>query len=136
MKIASVEKEQTEDVQGVDMSCLESDVIKRVNRRYSSTSIRSSIIKDVPYSRLVDNCALSILPVKLDSDSKLHTDKSRLTVNVSESESLPKNSISDSKLAVDYFNSTKEENTEQTAVNVRFVIWQCHLFHSLKSFRM
>ncbi|XP_031358006.1 transmembrane protein KIAA1109 isoform X3 [Photinus pyralis] len=66
---------------------------RRISRRFSSTSIRS---KDVPYSRLMDT-----LPPKLDSDSKLHFEKGNL--NVPDKESFPKNSISDSKLAVDYF---------------------------------
>ncbi|KAK5638052.1 hypothetical protein RI129_012347 [Pyrocoelia pectoralis] len=66
---------------------------RKISRRFSSTSIRS---KDVPYSRLVD-----ALPPKLDSDSKLHFEKGNL--NVPDKETLPKNSISDSKLAVDYF---------------------------------
>lgn len=52
----------------------------------------------------MDNCSI-ILPVKLDSDSKLHTDKPKLAVAAPDSELLPKNSASDSKLAVDYFNS-------------------------------
>lgn len=52
----------------------------------------------------MDTCSV-ILPVKLDSDSKLHTDKPKLAVAVPDSELLPKSSASDSKLAVDYFNS-------------------------------
>lgn len=43
-----------------------------------------------------------MLPVKLDSDSKLHIEKGKLTPHV---DRLPKSSISDSKLAVDYFNA-------------------------------
>ncbi|KAK4878280.1 hypothetical protein RN001_010786 [Aquatica leii] len=69
---------------------------RKISRRFSSTSIRS---KDVPYSRLVD----MVLPVKLDSDSKLHFEKEKLALSVPDKEALPKNSISDSKLAVDYF---------------------------------
>ncbi|KAF5284663.1 hypothetical protein FQR65_LT13494 [Abscondita terminalis] len=70
---------------------------RKISRRFSSTSIRS---KDVPYSRLVD------MPVKLDSDSKLHFEKEKSALNVPDKEALPKNSISDSKLAVDYFQQT------------------------------
>lgn len=58
--------------------------------------------KDVPYSRLVEACP-TILPIKLDSDSKLHFEKGKSALNVPDNEPLPKNSISDSKLAVDYF---------------------------------
>lgn len=76
---------------------------RKTSRRYSSTSIRSSILKDVPYSRLIDNS--SALPAKLDSDSKLHSERGKLIVCVPDSELLPKNSVSDSKLAVDYFNA-------------------------------
>ncbi|XP_017781272.1 PREDICTED: uncharacterized protein KIAA1109 isoform X3 [Nicrophorus vespilloides] len=89
---------------------------RKVSRRYSSTSIRSgtgapqSQQKDVPYSRLVDPAAL---PIKLDSDSKLHKDKAKLSVNSEDDdECVPKNSASDSKLAVDYFNSPKNECIE------------------------
>lgn len=64
---------------------------------------RSGMLKDVPYSRLVEVCPAA-LPIKLDSDSKLHTDKGKLTVTVSPAD-VPKNSASDSKLAVDYFNT-------------------------------
>lgn len=71
--------------------------------------------KDVPYSRLVDAYA-TVLPVKLDSDSKLHFEKGKSVLNVPESELLPKNSISDSKLAVDYFSAA--QNVEQKSVTV------------------
>lgn len=78
---------------------------RRNSRRYSSTSIRSTILKDVPYARLIETCPTA-LPTKLDSDSKLHTtEKGKLFVNVPHGDVLPKNSISDSKLAVDYFNA-------------------------------
>lgn len=77
---------------------------RRNSRRFSSTSVRSTILKDVPYSRLIETCPAA-LPIKLDSDSKLHTEKGKLFVNVPHGDGLPKNSISDSKLAVDYFNA-------------------------------
>ncbi|XP_014242068.1 uncharacterized protein KIAA1109 isoform X2 [Cimex lectularius] len=85
-------------------------------RRFSYTSTtpnRSSTNghgKDVPYSRLVDSSPTSLLPPKLDSDSRLHaSDKARSILSVPESEIQPKSSISDSKLAVDYFNSTAQQ---------------------------
>lgn len=77
---------------------------RKSSRRYSSTSIRSTILKDVPYARLVETCPAA-LPTKLDSDSKLHTEKTKLYVTTPHGDSLPKNSVSDSKLAVDYFNT-------------------------------
>ncbi|XP_044260636.1 transmembrane protein KIAA1109 homolog isoform X4 [Tribolium madens] len=79
----------------------------KVNRRFSSTSM----MKEVPYSRLVETCP--ILPSKLDSDSKLHTEVGKLSVT-KEPEPLPKNSISDSKLAVDYFNAPVIDNNNAT----------------------
>lgn len=51
-------------------------------------------------------------PHKLDSDSKLHVEKSKSVLNVPENEMAPKNSVSDSKLAVDYFNSQPLDETE------------------------
>lgn len=78
----------------------------KVNRRFSSTSIRSSttVMKEVPYARLVEAGA-PMLPAKLDSDSKLHTEVAKLAVTSEQTDPLPKNSVSDSKLAVDYFNA-------------------------------
>lgn len=83
---------------------------------------RSSLLKDVPYSRLVDTCNV-ILPVKLDSDSKLHTDKPKIAVVVPENELIPKSSASDSKLAVDYFNSSSSYDQ-----HLRMVIKQMDSF--------
>ncbi|KAJ8916684.1 hypothetical protein NQ315_000329 [Exocentrus adspersus] len=77
---------------------------RRVSRRFSSTSIKSSLLKEVPYSRLIETCPAN-LPTKLDSDSKLQCEKSKLAVSGNGTEPLPKNSVSDSKLAVDYFNA-------------------------------
>lgn len=80
---------------------------RKNSRRYSSTSIRSRE-KDVPYARLVDP--------KLDSDSKLHksTDKSKLLVgSENPDEPGPKNSASDSKLAVDYFSPAITQKTNE-----------------------
>ncbi|CAG9815067.1 unnamed protein product [Phaedon cochleariae] len=84
---------------------------RKVNRRFSSTSIKSSLLREVPYSRLMETSP-SNLPSKLDSDSKLQCDKSKLSVGDDASELLPKNSISDSKLAVDYFNTPFTELKE------------------------
>ncbi|CAH1991192.1 unnamed protein product [Acanthoscelides obtectus] len=75
---------------------------KKASRRYSSTSIKSSLLKEVPYSRLIE-ASPSNFPNKLDSDSKLQCEKGKLAVASDSSELLPKNSVSDSKLAVDYF---------------------------------
>lgn len=77
---------------------------RRVNRRFSYTLTRNGI-KDVPYARLVDPPATSLLPAKLDSDSKLNTDRGKSILNVPDIEPGPKNSVSDSKLAVDYFHT-------------------------------
>lgn len=91
---------------------------RRNSRRFSSTSIRSSILKDVPYARLIETCPAA-LPTKLDSDSKLHTEKGKLFVNVPHGDVLPKNSISDSKLAVDYFNAPEiQRNKEAVSISI------------------
>lgn len=105
---------------------------RKVSRRFSSTSIRSSIMKEVPYARLVETCP-SMLPCKLDSDSKLHTDVGKLAVNT-DPDPLPKNSISDSKLAVDYFNAPVAES-EIVPTNVSFGagIVQVSLTHKLEA---
>lgn len=65
------------------------------------------LLRDVPYARLVDSSPSNLLPQKLDSDSKLHTEKSKSILSVPEAELTPKSSVSDSKLAVDYFNSAR-----------------------------
>ncbi|KAK9874269.1 hypothetical protein WA026_002622 [Henosepilachna vigintioctopunctata] len=82
---------------------------RRSNRRFSSSSVRSAITKDVPYARLIDTCTPLLTTAKLDSDSKLHMEKGKLSVITAEIDSTPKSSISDSKLAVDYFNAPKSE---------------------------
>ncbi|KAF7987765.1 hypothetical protein HCN44_003628 [Aphidius gifuensis] len=82
---------------------------KSLCRRFSYTSGRqTNLIKDVPYSRLVDSSPITQLPQKLDSDSKLNTEKSKLILCVPENDNGPKSSASDSKLAVDYFNNTSD----------------------------
>lgn len=78
-------------------------------------------MRDVPYSRLMDNS--SILPAKLDSDSKLNTiDRSKLIVNIPDADLLPKNSISDSKLAVDYFQSSLSNAIDHSSVSNQILI--------------
>ncbi|KAK9299212.1 hypothetical protein QLX08_007719 [Tetragonisca angustula] len=74
-----------------------------------------SSIKDVPYSRLVDASPVVQLPQKLDSDSKLHTERSKSILSVPEIETAPKSSVSDSKLAVDYFNASDVEPFESNS---------------------
>lgn len=77
-------------------------------------------MKDVPYSRLMDTCNV-ILPAKLDSDSKLHTDRPKVAVIVPDSELLPKSSASDSKLAVDYFNSSLNLEPHSRSVCIKLI---------------
>lgn len=62
---------------------------------------------DVPYARLLDASPTALLPPKLDSDSRLQA--SRSILSVPEAETAPKSSISDSRLAVDYFNTTAQQ---------------------------
>ncbi|XP_035723534.1 transmembrane protein KIAA1109-like isoform X4 [Vespa mandarinia] len=75
----------------------------------------ASNIKDVPYSRLVDASPVAQLPQKLDSDSKLNTERSKSILSVPEIDTAPKSSVSDSKLAVDYFNATDVDTAEQSS---------------------
>ncbi|XP_051162533.1 transmembrane protein KIAA1109 homolog isoform X5 [Leptopilina boulardi] len=88
---------------------------KSLGRRFSYTSNRGSNIRDVPYSRLVDASPISQLPQKLDSDSILNTERSKSILNVPEIETAPKSSVSDSKLAVDYFSVQESESFQQTS---------------------
>nr|XP_033335326.1 transmembrane protein KIAA1109 homolog isoform X11 [Megalopta genalis] len=88
---------------------------KVLGRRFSYTSMRGSSARDVPYSRLVDASPVAHLPQKLDSDSKLHTERSKSILSVPEIEAAPKSSVSDSKLAVDYFNASDAEPYESTS---------------------
>ncbi|XP_076393962.1 transmembrane protein KIAA1109 homolog tweek isoform X14 [Megachile rotundata] len=88
---------------------------KLLDRRFSYTSMRGNNVKDVPYSRLVDASPVAQLPQKLDSDSKLHTERSKSILSVPEIETAPKSSVSDSKLAVDYFNASDVEPFESNS---------------------
>ncbi|KAG8317751.1 hypothetical protein J6590_018147 [Homalodisca vitripennis] len=74
---------------------------------FSSKPAANGQSKDVPYARLLDASPTTLLPPKLDSDSRLHATRSILSVP--EAESAPKSSVSDSKLAVDYFNTTAQQ---------------------------
>ncbi|XP_046668210.1 transmembrane protein KIAA1109 homolog isoform X3 [Homalodisca vitripennis] len=92
------------------VSCVKTSL----GRRFSYTSCTNSSkpaangqSKDVPYARLLDASPTTLLPPKLDSDSRLHATRSILSVP--EAESAPKSSVSDSKLAVDYFNTTAQQ---------------------------
>lgn len=88
----------------------------------------SSHTREVPYSRLVDSSPTSTFPpTKLDSDSRLNTLGSILSVPENgEYEGTPKSSISDSKLSVDYFNTTIAQslNSEKNEAEV-------HIFSNL-----
>lgn len=71
-------------------------------------------VRDVPYSRLLDSSPTNLFPSHLDPETRLNAgnpEKTRsiLSVPQESSESQPKSSISDSKLAVDYFNSTVQQ---------------------------
>jgi hypothetical protein len=72
-------------------------------------------MRDVPYSRLVDASPITHLPPKLDSDSKLNSQRSKSILSVPEIESTPKSSASDSKLSVDYFNIQETDSLQQNA---------------------
>ncbi|XP_063234537.1 bridge-like lipid transfer protein family member 1 isoform X2 [Bacillus rossius redtenbacheri] len=86
---------------------------RHLGRRFSYTSagnrVSSGNVWDVPYAPLVDNSPTNLLPPKLDSDSKLNSECGKSILNVPESEPLSKSSISDSKLAVDYFTSAVKQ---------------------------
>ncbi|XP_020299521.1 uncharacterized protein KIAA1109 isoform X8 [Pseudomyrmex gracilis] len=84
---------------------------KPLDRRFSYTSMRGPNAKDVPYSRLIDASPVAQLPQKLDSDSKLNAERSKSILSVPEIETVPKSSVSDSKLAVDYFTATENAET-------------------------
>lgn len=72
-------------------------------------------MKDVPYSRLIDASPVAQLSQKLDSDSKLNAERSKSILSVPEIETAPKSSVSDSKLAVDYFNATENVETLESS---------------------
>ncbi|XP_046477858.1 bridge-like lipid transfer protein family member 1 isoform X1 [Neodiprion pinetum] len=88
---------------------------KPLGRRFSYTSMRGTNMNDVPYARLVDASPTVQLPQKLDSDSKLNTERSKSILNVPEIETAPKSSASDSKLAVDYFHTPARECLQQSS---------------------
>ncbi|EZA51340.1 hypothetical protein X777_10025 [Ooceraea biroi] len=88
---------------------------KPLDRRFSYTSMRGPNAKDVPYSRLIDASPVTQLPQKLDSDSKLNAERSKSILSVPEIETAPKSSVSDSKLAVDYFTATENAETLESS---------------------
>nr|CAD7411814.1 unnamed protein product [Timema cristinae] len=82
------------------------------SRRFSYTSANNRIannIRDVPYARLMDHSPTNLLQPKLDSDSKLNNEHNISTLSVPEKEQTPKSSVSDSKLAVNYFTMASAE---------------------------
>ena len=82
----------------------------------------SNVTRDVPYTRLMDHSPTNILPPKLDSDSMLNAERSKSILNVPETDGAPKSSASDSKLAVDYFNTAvTKESCQQGTTNVVLV---------------
>jgi hypothetical protein len=82
----------------------------------------SNATRDVPYARLVDHSPTNLLPPKLDSDSMLNAERSKSILSVPDTEGAPKSSVSDSKLAVDYFNTaTTKESYQQGATNIVLV---------------
>jgi hypothetical protein len=81
-----------------------------------------NVTRDVPYARLMEHSPTNILPPKLDSDSVLNAERSKSILNVPETEAAPKSSASDSKLAVDYFNTAvTKESCQQGTTNVVLV---------------
>lgn len=60
---------------------------------------------------MIDASPVAQLPQKLDSDSKLNAERSKSILSVPEIETAPKSSVSDSKLAVDYFTATENVET-------------------------
>ncbi|XP_045469148.1 transmembrane protein KIAA1109 isoform X3 [Harmonia axyridis] len=109
-RMPRLEREKSVDTEKVDSPI--TSLERKTNRRFSSSSVRSAIIKEVPYARLVETCPPLLTTAKLDSDSKLHMEKGKLSVTSGDVDFPPKNSVSDSKLAVDYFNSPKPDNFE------------------------
>lgn len=72
----------------------------------SRLQVTSHAMREVPYARLIDSSPTTgYPPTKLDSDSRLNTLSGALNVPNGTNDGTPKSSISDSKLAVDYFNS-------------------------------
>ncbi|CAH0548963.1 unnamed protein product [Brassicogethes aeneus] len=114
-RVAQLEREKSIEKDSQSFGSPNNTAERKVNRRFSSTSIRSANLKEVPYSRLIESSAANLL-TKLDSDSKLHAEKNKLAVADS-NDLLPKNSVSDSKLAVDYFSNTQAEIKEIYALS-------------------
>lgn len=64
---------------------------------------------------MIDASPVAQLPQKLDSDSKLNVERSKSILSVPEIETAPKSSVSDSKLAVDYFTATENVETLESS---------------------
>lgn len=64
---------------------------------------------------MIDASPVAQLPQKLDSDSKLNAERSKSILSVPEIETAPKSSVSDSKLAVDYFTATENVETLESS---------------------
>uniref|UniRef100_A0A1B6DJ95 Bridge-like lipid transfer protein family member 1 C-terminal domain-containing protein n=2 Tax=Clastoptera arizonana TaxID=38151 RepID=A0A1B6DJ95_9HEMI len=93
------------------VSCVKTSLGRRFSyTSFSNRNVTNGHNRDVPYSRLLDSSPTTLLPPKLDSDSRLNTnDRTRSILSVPEAETYPKSSVSDSKLAVDYFNTTAQQ---------------------------
>ncbi|XP_075226335.1 transmembrane protein KIAA1109 homolog tweek [Lycorma delicatula] len=103
------------------VSCVKTSLGRRFSYTSSSNrTVNNGQCRDVPYARLLDSSPTSLLPPKLDSDSRLNTnERTRSILSVPEAEPTPKSSVSDSKLAVDYFNSTAQQyNALINSVNI------------------
>ncbi|XP_034943286.1 transmembrane protein KIAA1109 homolog isoform X1 [Chelonus insularis] len=109
---SGVDEDESTKVSTTSKSPASDKKLPPLGRRFSYTSIRGSNLKDIPYSRLVDASPVQ-LPQKLDSDSKLNSERSRSILCVPEN--TPKSSASDSKLAVDYFNTPETDVLQQSS---------------------
>nr|CAD7595535.1 unnamed protein product [Timema genevievae] len=99
------------------------------SRRFSYTSTSNRIannIRDVPYARLMDHSPTNLLQPKLDSDSKLNNEHNNSTLGVPEKEQTPKSSVSDSKLAVNYFTTASAEPRSLTEVVIPGMGGRCN----------
>ena len=98
---------------------------------YCRLQVASHTMREVPYARLIDSSPTTgYLPVKLDSDSRLNT-LSALNVPHAADDVTPKSSISDSKLAVDYFiTNATPLSAEVKDSEVRQWLLDCKFWHN------
>jgi len=97
------------------------------NGTFFRLQVAGHALREVPYARLMDSSPTSgYPPTKLDSDSRLNTLSAALNVPDATDDGTPKSSISDSKLAVDYFNTktvvlseVKDNEVRQNGVNYK-----------------